>query len=128
MSGERAATPHLPYAAQIEAYGAGGFRFAGMSHRGSLLCLPNGIWAIDVAAPDAIGETELALILASVPPIEHLLIGTGRDPWLAPDALDMRLRARGIVPETMATGAAVRTYNLLLAEGRRIGALLVAVD
>ncbi|MFZ1885523.1 MAG: MTH938/NDUFAF3 family protein [Rhodoplanes sp.] len=128
MPGERAAPPHLPYPALIDAYGAGGFRFAGMSHRGSLLCLPNGIWAIDVAAPDAIGETELALILASAPPIEHLLIGTGQDPWLAPDALDTRLRARGIVPETMATGAAVRTYNLLLAEGRRIGALLVAVD
>lgn len=122
------ARPHLPYPAAIEAYGAGGFRFAGMSHRGSLLCLPNGIWAIDVDAPDAIGETELDLILASAPPIEHLLIGTGQDPWFAPDALDTRLRAHGIVPETMATGAAVRTYNLLLAEGRRVGALLVAVD
>jgi uncharacterized protein len=95
MPGERAAPPHLPYPALIDAYGAGGFRFAGMSHRGSLLCLPNGIWAIDVAAPDAIGETELALILASAPPIEHLLIGTGQDAWLAPATLDTRLRARG---------------------------------
>ncbi len=37
--------PHLPQAAAIEAYGKGGFRFAGMSHRGSILCLPAGIWA-----------------------------------------------------------------------------------
>lgn len=127
MPGERA-SPNLPHPAQIEAYGAGGFRFAGMSHRGSLLCLPNGIWAIDIAAPDAIGEEELALIFASAPPIEHLLIGTGRAPWLTPQALDKRLRAHGIVPETMTTGPAVRTYNLLLAEGRRIGALLIAVE
>jgi uncharacterized protein len=127
MPGERA-NPNLPYPAQIEAYGEGGFRFAGMSHRGSLLCLPNGVWAIDLVAADAIGEAELALIFASTPPIEHLLIGTGRGPWLAPHALDKRLRARGIVPETMTTGPAVRTYNLLLSEGRRIGALLIAVE
>lgn len=122
------ATPNLPYPAQIEAYGAGGFRFAGMSHRGSLLCLPNGIWAIDIDAPDAIGETELTLVVASTPPIEHLLIGTGRNPWLMPEPLRARLRTQGIVGETMSTRAAVSTYNLLLAEGRRVGALLVAVD
>jgi len=127
MPGDRA-SPNLPYPAQIETYGAGGFRFAGMSHRGSLLCLSNGIWAIDLVAAEAIGEAELALIFASAPPIEHLLIGTGRDPWLTPQALDKRFRARGIVPETMTTGPAVRTYNLLLSEGRRIGALLIAVD
>ncbi|MGZ8368192.1 MAG: Mth938-like domain-containing protein [Rhodoplanes sp.] len=124
---ERAA-PNLPYPAQIEAYGAGGFRFAGMSHRGSLLCLPNGIWGIDVAVPDAIGEGELALVLASTPPIEHLLIGTGRNPWLMPESLRARLRTQGIVVETMSTRAAVHTYNQLLAEGRRIGALLLAVE
>ena len=41
---------HLPYPAPIEAYGKGGFRFAGMSHRGSLLCLPDGIWPWPLAA------------------------------------------------------------------------------
>ena len=39
--------------APIEAYGKGGFRFAGMSHRGSLLCLPDGIWAWPVATSTA---------------------------------------------------------------------------
>jgi uncharacterized protein len=123
-----AARPHLPYPAAIDAYGAGGFRFAGMSHRGSLLCLPNGVWAIDLAAPEAIGETEIGLIFSSAPLIEHLLIGAGRDPWLLPNALAERLRARGIVGEAMATGPAIRTYNQLLAEGRRVGALLIAVE
>jgi uncharacterized protein len=127
MSGEQA-SPHLPYPAQIDAYGAGGFRFAGMSHRGSLLCLPNGIWGIGVAAPDAIGEAELSLVFASAPPIEHLLIGTGLNPWLAPQPLRARLGTQGIVGESMSTRAAVHTYNQLLAEGRRIGALLVAVE
>lgn len=120
--------PHLPHPAAIDAYGAGGFRFAGMSHRGSLMCLPNGIWAIDVAKPAAIGDSELELALSSTPPIEHLLIGTGRDSWFVPRALAARLRAHGIVVEAMMTGPAIRTYNQLLGEGRRIGALLIAVE
>lgn len=122
------ASPHLPYPAAIEAYGGGGFRFAGMSHRGSILCALNGVWALDIATPDAIGEAELDLALASAPAIEHLLIGTGRDPWMLPAVLRDRLKAHGVVAETMTTGAAVRTYNQLLAEGRRVGALLIAVE
>ena len=122
------ARPHLPYPAAIDAYGGGGFRFAGMSHRGSLLFLPNGVWAIPAATPDAIGEAEIGLVLASAPAIEHLLIGAGRDPWWVPKALAVRLHAHGIVAEAMTTGPAVRTYNQLLAEGRRVGALLIAVE
>ena len=53
---------HLPQAAPIEAYGNGGFRFAGMSHRGSLLCLPDGIWAWPVQRPEDINEQSLALV------------------------------------------------------------------
>ena len=121
------ASPHLPRPAAIDNYGNGGFRFAGMSHRGSILCLPDGVWAVAVEAPDAIGDEELALIIDAVPAVEHLLIGTGCDPWLLPAAMRAHLRAHGIVAETMSTGAAVRTYNQLLAEGRRVGALLIAV-
>jgi hypothetical protein len=43
--------PHLPRSAPIEAYGKGGFVFAEMSHRGSLLCLPEAIWAWPVTTP-----------------------------------------------------------------------------
>lgn len=121
------ASPHLPRPAAIDNYGNGGFRFAGMSHRGSILCLPDGVWAVAVEAPDAIGDEELAFIMDAVPAVEHLLIGTGYDPWLLPAAMRAHLRAEGIVAETMSTGAAVRTYNQLLAEGRRVGALLIAV-
>jgi uncharacterized protein len=120
-------SPHLPYPAPIESYGNGGFRFAGMSHHGSILAIPAGTWAVDVASPADIGEQSLALVFSSMPAVEHLLIGTGRDPWRLPEALRARLRARGIVAEAMTTSAAVSTYNLLLAEGRRIGALLIAV-
>ena len=121
-------SPHLPRAAEIETYGKGGFRFAGMSHRGSLLCLPDGIWPCPAARPQDIDAATLALVFAAEPPIDHCLIGAGRDPWILPRDLAARFADRGIAVETMTTGAAVRTYNILLAERRRIAALLVAVD
>ena len=120
--------PHLPYSAPIDAYGGGGFRFAGMSHRGSLLCLPNGIWACSVTAPAGIDEKSLALVLNETPRIEHCLIGTGSVPWIMPGALRDLFQQHHIVTETMTTGAAVRTYNILLDERRCIAALLIAVD
>jgi len=127
----KAADPHLPGPAPIEAYGSGGFRFAGMSHRGSLLCLPNGIWASPVTSAGEIDEAVLALALKPATPeaaVDHFLIGTGKDLLAMPAPLREAFRARRIVLESMSTGAAVRTYNILLGERRRIGALLVAVD
>ena len=126
-----AADPHLPNPAPIDAYGNGGFRFAGMSHRGSLLCLPNGIWASPVASAGEIDEAVLARALNPVTPqsaVDHFLIGTGKDFLAMPPPLREAFRARRIVLESMSTGAAVRTYNILLAERRRIGALLLAVE
>jgi uncharacterized protein len=121
-------SPHLPRAAEIEAYGKGGFRFGGMSHRGSLLCLPDGIWPCPATAPQDITAATLAPVFAAVPPVEHCLIGSGRDPWFLPRELAARFAERGIAAETMTTGAAVRTYNILMGERRRIAALLIAVD
>jgi uncharacterized protein len=126
-----ASAPHLPRAAPIDAYGNGGFRFAGMSHRGSLLCLPDGIWASPVTSAGEIDEAAVGLVLEPATPdaaVDHFLIGTGKD--LVPVSLALRetLRKRRIVVESMSTGAAVRTYNILLGERRRVGALLVATD
>jgi uncharacterized protein len=120
--------PHLPYPAAIEAYGKGGFRFAGMSHRGSLLCLPDGIWAWPVEAPQAVSASTLASVLARAASLDLFVLGTGRDPWNLPQALRDELRDRLFKCEAMTTSAAIRTYNVLLAEGRRVGAGLIAVD
>jgi uncharacterized protein len=122
---------HLPNAAPIDSYGNGGFRFAGMSHRGSLLCLPAGIWASPVTSPGQIDEAALALVLDPATPdaaVDHFLIGTGKDLIPVGRALREAFRTRRIVVESMSTGAAVRTYNILLGERRRVGALLVAVE
>jgi uncharacterized protein len=123
-----AASRHLPHPAPIEAYGNGGFRFAEMSHRGSLLCLPQGIWASPVSAPEEIDSATLALALAPDAGIDHFMIGTGTAPFRPPADLREAFRVRHIVLEAMTTGAAVRTYNILLGERRRVGALLIAVE
>lgn len=123
-----AADRHLPHPAPIEAYGKGGFRFGGMSHRGTLLCLPQGIWASPITT---VGDIDLAALSRALGPeaaVDHFLIGAGQDPFVLPAALREPFAARRIVLEVMTTGAAVRTYNILLGERRRIGALLVAVD
>jgi len=117
----------LPRPAVIEAYGQGGFRFADMSHRGSILCLPSGIWASDVKTAGEIDVTALASALEAGAGIDHFLVGTGPDMAMLPPAVRDIFRDRRIVVEAMSTGAAARTYNILLGERRRVGALLVAV-
>jgi uncharacterized protein len=119
--------PHLPQAAAIDAYGKGGFRFAGMSHRGSILCLSSGIWAWPVTRVEEIDEASLARVFAASD-VELFLLGTGKTPWLMPEALRWRFRDAHIGLEVTPTGAAVRTYNILLGERRRVGAALIAVE
>ncbi|MFH6782412.1 MULTISPECIES: Mth938-like domain-containing protein [Methylobacterium] len=111
----------------IDAYGGGGFRFAEMSHRGSILVLPSGVRAWDVTAPDGITPETLSPLLAEASAVDLLLLGTGADIVFVPDALRHHLKAAGIGLDVMQTGAAARTYNILMAENRKVAAALVAV-
>jgi uncharacterized protein len=112
----------------IDAYGGGGFRFADMSHRGSILALPSGIAAWPVTSPMDFTVGAFAPVIAEAAEIKVLLVGTGRDPvFLKPEILSA-LREAGIGVEAMQTGAAARTYNILLGENRPAAAALVAVD
>ena len=120
--------PHLPRQALIDAHGGGGFRFAGMSHRGSLLCLPDGIWAWPVAVPAELTAESLAQVFARAELLDFFVLGTGAAPWIMPEALRTRFRAAHISADTMATGPAVRSYNVMLMENRRVGAGLIAID
>jgi uncharacterized protein len=122
------APPRYPGRAPVDAYGNGGFRFAHMSHRGSILCLPSGIYAWPPSSPSEIGAAALVPVLAEGAALGLLLLGTGQYQRM-PDA-DVRraLDEAGIGLEAMDTGAACRTYNVLLAEGRPVGAALLAVD
>jgi uncharacterized protein len=123
-----AETPHLPRRVAIDGYGKGGFSFAGMSHRGSLLCLPSGIWAWPAQQASDIDEASLARVFAEADDIGLFLIGAGRESWPMPDPLRLRFHQAKMTVEVARTGTAVSTYNILLGEGRRVAAGLIAVD
>jgi len=119
---------HYPAAAPIDAYGNGGFRFAGMSHRGSILCLPDAIEAWEIAHATEITRTALARVLARHGDLDLVVLGTGDRLVVPPPDVREAFSAVGVGLEFMATGAAARTYNMLLGEGRRVAAALIAID
>jgi uncharacterized protein len=119
---------HYPYQAPIDAYGNGGFRFADMSHRGSLLCLPGGMTAWPVSSAGEVTLETLAPVLDAADSIDVLLIGLGDDIAALDKSIRAAFRERNVIVEATATGGAVRTYNVLLGERRAVGAALIAVE
>lgn len=125
MSG--AAAGYVPGRHAIEAYGRGGFRFAGMSHRGSILLLPSGVSAWPLTGAHEIASSAFDRVFDEAPPLEFLVVGTGAEFAVICEAIRGRFRAAAISLDAMQTGPAARTYNVLLAESRRVGAALIAV-
>ncbi len=122
-------TPQIPVGRTIiQGYGAGGFTIDGKRVTGSMLVFPDRLIAWPVATFDQVTPESLADITAAAPAVEILLIGSGARMLLAPAALRAALRDAGIALDVMDTGAACRTYNVLLAEERRVAAALIAVD
>jgi uncharacterized protein len=111
----------------IDAYGNGGFRFAGMSHRGSILATPSGVSIWPVFEPDAIDAASLAVIVEDGAGIDFLIIGTGATLQIIGAALHDMLRQQRISVEVMTTPAAISTYHVLAGEKRRVAAALIAV-
>jgi len=135
MSGAGKLTPvrfagFVPERAAIDAYGNGGFRFAGMSHRGSLLVLADGVHAWTVASPVSSADftAPLRTLLDRLEEPQFLLVGTGRKQIFPEAVVRSAFLERRIGLEVMDTGAACRTYNVLLAEKRPVMAALVSVE
>ena len=122
-------TPADPSERQvIESYGGGRFRVSGRAYEGSILVLPHRTLSWPVADFTALTPESLdPLFETGESAVEVLLIGCGPKMALVPEALRAALRARGIAADAMDTGAACRTYNVLLAEDRRVAAALIAV-
>jgi uncharacterized protein len=119
---------HFPGRPPIDAYGNGGFRFADMSHRGHLLFVPAGVFATDAADVDAIAREALDRLRIDLEPQTVLLVGTGRKQVFPSPGTRKLFSEAGIGLEVMDTGAACRTYNVLLAEKRAVAVAVIAVD
>ena len=120
----------VPGRHSIEAYGAGGFRFAGMSHVGSILATPAGIRAFAPLTPVEVSVESLAPLFAELAEcprsIEIFVVGTGEKMAPLSACVKARLIEVGLRVEAMATGPAARVYNVLLDENRRVAAALIA--
>lgn len=110
----------------IQAYGSGGFRISQTRYEGGVLVFPDRVLPWPVRSAAELGAENLAPVQGAG--VELLLIGCGRSTALIPPALRQTVRAWGAVIEAMDTGAACRTYNVLLSEERRVAAALIAVD
>ncbi len=117
-----------PEQVPIDAYGNGGFRFASMSHRGSLLLMPAGIFEWEPVDASNLSEDNFAPVFDSGQAIEFLMLGTGPTQIFPSSALRATFAERGIGLEVMDTGAACRAYNVLLIEQRAFAAAVIAVD
>ena len=119
-----------PGSHSIAAYGQGAFAFAGMSHAGSILATPNGVRPIDATSVDDLDPVALAPLMAecaeSPGSIEFLIVGTGGRMAPIPKASRAALSQAGLRFDAMATGPALRVYNVMQSEGRRVAAALIA--
>jgi uncharacterized protein len=115
----------------VEAYGPTGFRVSGITHVGAVIVFPDRTvtWAAASIA-DATVESLAAVTerAGTALAVEVLLLGCGRRMALPPPALRLGLRNAGIVVDAMDTGAACRTYDVLLTEGRRVAAALLPTN
>jgi uncharacterized protein len=119
-----------PGSHSIAAYGQGAFAFAGMSHAGSILATPNGVRPIEATSVDDLDPVALAPLFDECAEnrvsIEFLIVGTGGRIAPLPKALRTALSQAGLRFEAMATGPALRVYNVMQSEGRRVAAALIA--
>ncbi|HEY3147221.1 MAG TPA: Mth938-like domain-containing protein [Dongiaceae bacterium] len=123
-------TPLIPQGRQIiDAYGEGGFRISGQRIEGSVIVFPDKVtpWAVGEIGALSAGSLDAVSAAGRAGSVELLLIGTGARMAQIDRTLRQALRADGVVIEVMDTGAACRTYNVLMAEGRRVAAALIAV-
>jgi uncharacterized protein len=128
MSNERKFDGFVPGRWPIDAYSQGGFRFAEMSHRGAILATPAGIGIWPVMSADQVSIDSLRAVLADDSAVDFLIVGTGALPGNIARELRHALRERRIALETMTTPAAIRTYHVLVSEGRRVAAALIPVE
>lgn len=118
---------YIPGAHSIDSYGNGGFRFAGMSHKGSVIALPTGIQSWTVSNPARIDVASLTPVIVEMGKIDILIVGTGEKALPSHSPFAAAIRELGLQVDVMDTPAAARTYNVLFAEGRRVAAALIAV-
>lgn len=111
----------------IHGYGDGGFRVSAERYEGSVIVTRDAVFPLTASRVSDVNVEALASVLAADSGVEVMLLGCGQRMEMVPKELKAAFRARGIGIEPMDTGAACRTFNVLLSEDRRVAAALIAV-
>ncbi len=120
--------PNIPAGRQvIEGYRGGGFRISGVRHEGSVFVLPDRTLPWPVREIGEITVADLDPSASAGPGVDVILLGSGDRMRMLPGPVRAGLREAGLNVDVMETGAACRTYNILLAEERRVAAALIAI-
>lgn len=111
----------------VSGYGDGLFRFGDEKVAGSVILFPEAIYSWNVKSIDDITPESFARVIEKADDVEILILGMGTRLTPVPMAWRQALKPHGIVIEPMDTGAACRTYNVLVAEARRVAAAMIAI-
>ena len=112
----------------IQSYGNGKFQISDKKYDHSVLVFPDQIIPWSPIDTNNLIVDDFNKVLTVGPIVELLLLGCGKTTWFLPLPLRDELKEMGLVLEPMDTGAACRTFNVLLGENRRIAAALMLVD
>jgi uncharacterized protein len=107
----------------VTAYGPGFIEINKVRHASAVLLTPDRVEPWEVASFEALGEGDLERLRALAP--EVALLGTGSRQRFPHPRLSRALSEARIGLEVMTTAAACRTYNILMAEGRKVAAVLL---
>jgi uncharacterized protein len=120
-------TPLIPQGRKIiQSYGPKGFKVSGVSYDTPLIITPLSCtpWNAPVSV-DNLAVSDFSFFKDKKGEIDVVLLGAGTKPSMIADDIRTALRENGISIDVMETGAACRTYNVLMAEGRRVAAMLM---
>jgi len=117
---------HFNAPTAIDGYGPGGFRVGGHWNDGAVFVTPQQMihWTVAEGGPS---RAEAEAVAAHLGGLDVVLLGLGPEQRLIPPEVQAFFDERQIGVEPMATPAAARTFNVLLGEGRRVGAALMVV-
>ena len=111
----------------INSYGAGRFVVSGKEYADSIILLPLTLDTWNIDSPFVWCEAVIEQLMMSAKDAEVILVGTGKNMVPMPSKWRNLFREKKLSADVMDTGAACRTYNVLLSEERRVIAALVLV-
>lgn len=120
-------TPVVPNDRKIiKSYGEKSFKVNDENIEGSIVIMPDNVENWQPRGYEEIDLDSFGFIDENSN-IEILLVGCGEEHKQVPHELHIHFAKMGIGVEFMTTGAACRTYNVLLSEERQVVAALIAV-